>query len=72
MQEVTGSMSVYLDSGLEFIPIAVSDPAIIKVEMPNLTLDMTVVFKSNQMEGQVGPIVTQLPFVGVDYSFGYP
>jgi hypothetical protein len=72
MQEVTGSMSVYLDSGLEFIPIAVSDPAIIKVTMPNLTLDMTVVFKSNQMEGQVGPIVTQLPFVGVDYSFGAP
>lgn len=69
MQEVSGNLTVYMDSGLEFIPINVSEPAIISVALPNLTLRMTVVFKSNQMEGVVGPIVTQLPFVCVDYSF---
>lgn len=69
MQEVTGSITVYLDSGKEFIPIALPTYAHIIVAMPNLNLNMTVVFKSNQMEGQVGPIMTQLPFVGVDYSF---
>jgi hypothetical protein len=69
MQEVTGSITVYLDSGEEFIPIALPTYANITVAMPNLNLKMTVVFKSNQMEGQVGPIMTQLPFVGVDYSF---
>lgn len=69
MQEVTGNLTVYIDAGKEFIPIDVSSPATLTVIMPTLTLRMTVIFKSNQMEGQVGPIMTQLPFVGVDYSF---
>ena len=69
MQEVTGSLSVYLDAGKEFIPINLATPATIQMIMPSLTVRMTVVFKSNQMDGLVGPIITQLPFVGVDYSF---
>jgi len=69
MQEVTGSLSVYLDAGKEFIPINLSTSANISVTMPGLNFTMTVVFTSNKIEGLVGPVITELPFVGVDYSF---
>lgn len=69
MQEVSGSLRVYLDAGRELIPINLSKEAKISVKMPSLSFIMTVVFKSNQIEGLVGPVITELPFVGVDYSF---
>ena len=73
MQEVSGSLTVYLDAGETFIPVDPSLPiSNITITTPSLTLSMTVVFKSNQMEGAVGPIMTELPFVGVDYSFTTP
>ena len=69
MQEVTGSLNIYLESGYEFIPINLASPSVIQISFPGMTLSMSVVFKSNQIEGQVGPIITQLPFIGVDKVF---
>jgi len=69
MQEVSGTVSIYLGQGYEYIPISLSSPSQIKFTCPSLSVTMSVVFNSCTMEGQVGPIVTQLPFVGVDYVF---
>ena len=71
MQQVNGSISIYLDQGQEFIPISMSNfgYAEIKIESPVLNTTMHVVFQSNKMSGSVGPIITELPFVGVDKYF---
>jgi len=71
MQEVTGSVAIYYDRGYEFVPIDLNTVANIKANMGDagINLDMTVVFKPHQFEGNVGPLLVQLPFVCVDYSF---
>jgi len=69
MQEVTGSLSIYLEQGQEFIPISLTTPAEIAISCPSLNTTMHVVFQSNKMSGAIGPIVTEIPFVGVDKYF---
>lgn len=67
MQEITGSITIYLEQGKEFIPINLDTVAKINIQILNTyTITIDAVFKSNQIEGMVGPIITQLPFVGVD------
>jgi len=69
MQQVSGSVTIFLDQGQEFIPISLEDYAEIKIESPCINTTMHVVFQSNQISGQVGPVVTEIPFVGVDKYF---
>jgi len=70
MQEVTGSILIYLKSGYEFIPTDLDTPTVITITAGTWTTDINVIFASNNMEGMVGPIVTELPFFGVDKAFG--
>lgn len=71
MQEVTGTLTLYVNRGYNFIPINLSNTANIQADMgvAGINLNMTVVFKPRQLEGNVGPILVQLPFVCVDYYF---
>lgn len=69
MQEVTGSVVMYLEQGQEFIPLTLEDYAIIELECPGFSTLMHVVFSSNKLDGVIGPVVTELPFTGVDKVF---
>jgi len=69
MQEVTGSITVYLKAGYEFIPLALA-PATITIDLGFWSTNIYVVFSADKLEGLVGPVVTQLPFNGVDKAFG--
>jgi len=69
-QEVSGSVMVYLDQGEEFIPIVLANPYTIKFILPGLTITMPVVFNSQNLAGVVGPVITTIPFVGVDKALG--
>ena len=68
MQEVTGSLSVYLASGQRFITGG-STVININFSSSSLSFRITAVYKPSQLEGAVGPIITQVPFVGVDTYF---
>jgi hypothetical protein len=70
MQEISGSIIIYLQQGREFIPIDQADPYEIVIESHSFNEKIYAVFQSNQMEGIVGPVVTTIPFVGVDRAFG--
>lgn len=70
MQEVSGTVSVFLSQGEEFIPINLAEPTTMTIVLPTLTINTFIVFKTNQIEGITGPIVTQIPFVGVDKALG--
>jgi len=67
MQHITGSISVYLHEGEEFITDA--DYSNIGVSCKNFSTSLKVVYSANQMDGIVGPVVTEIPFVGVDMVF---
>lgn len=69
MQSVSGSIKIFLDQGQAFIPINTSDYAEIEISSPVLNTTMRVLFQSHQMSGSIGPIITDLPFVGVDKYF---
>lgn len=66
MQEVTGSILLYLKSGYEYIPTTLDTPSVMTISAGTWSVDLHIVFSSNKMDGEVGPIVTELPFVGVD------
>lgn len=71
MQEVSGSITIYLDSGYEYIPTTLGSYSVLTVNVAeSWSTNIYVVFQSNKMEGLVGPVVTELPFVGVDKAFG--
>jgi len=69
MQEVSGTVIFYRDQGQEFIAIDQSKPSKINVTLPSLAFSMDVVFQTSAMDGLVGPVITQMPFVGVDKVF---
>jgi hypothetical protein len=69
MQEVSGTVVFYIDQGQEFIAIDQNLPSEIRVTLPGLTFTMYVVFQTSAMDGLVGPVITQMPFVGVDKVF---
>lgn len=70
MQEVTGSISCYLDQGQRFIPTQTSTVNSINfIAAGGLSIKMNVVFYTSQVEGMVGPIVCEIPFTGVGRTF---
>lgn len=69
MQEVTGSVSCYLEQGQRFIPLDTSKPSTINFSAPGLAFKMDVVFYTSQLEGIVGPIVCEIPYTGVGKTF---
>jgi hypothetical protein len=69
MQEVTGSVSVYNIPGSPLLDRLTSKTTIL-VSAPGFSETMNVVFKPQQIGGTLGPVITSVPFVGVDYAFG--
>ena len=73
-QEVEGTVTVYLKSGYEYIPTSLSSVSTITITAASgwstWSTNIDVVFHSNRMDGLVGPVVTSLPFSGVDKAFG--
>jgi len=70
MQEVTGSITVYLKQGIDFITTT-TGPAIISLSCGGyFSTDINVVFKPREMPGTVGAYVLTIPFVGIDKAFG--
>jgi hypothetical protein len=69
MQEVTGTVSVYLQQGQRFIPSQLAQTSLVTFIAPGLTVSMNVVYFTSQLEGVVGPVVCDLPFTGVGMVF---
>ena len=70
MQEVTGSISIYIPSGKTFIP-TVDGVSELSIDSPaGLSTDLTVVFQPDRMSASVGPVITEMPFVCVEPYFG--
>jgi len=69
MQEVSGNITFYLKQPEIFLD-ATTGITPITVTLPGLVINITAVLRNDQVEGVVGPIVTTIPFVGVDKALG--
>jgi hypothetical protein len=69
MQEVTGNLSVYNIPGNTFISSG-TEESIINVGAPGFNEQLHVVFKPQEISASLGPVITKVPFVGVDYALG--
>lgn len=70
MQEVTGTVSVYMSQGQRFMPLNEQTPAIINFSAPGLgAIKMQVVFFTSQLEGITGPVICELPYTGIHKTF---
>ena len=69
MQEVTGSITLYSAQGNGFLNELTTE-SVISLSTTGFSTPINVVFKPVQMSGVTGPIVVQIPFVGVDKAFG--
>ena len=69
MQEVRGSLSVYDIPQQDFLDSSTA-PSKIEITTPGFTTEINVVFIPQQISAVMGPIITQVPFVGVGKAFG--
>lgn len=69
MQEVTGSLAVYNIPGVPLITSSTGESTI-AVTLPGLSFTIHVVLKPQELAASVGPIITIVPFVGVDFALG--
>jgi len=67
---VSGSISIYLKEGESYIGSETTLSNKITVTAAGFSTDIYVVFLPINISGAIGPIVTELPFVGVDKAFG--
>jgi len=69
MQLVTGSLGLYFDDGRSFL-LPDTDKATIELSIKDtLRTNINVVYMPKQRSGAVGPVITEVPFVGVDKAF---
>jgi len=69
-QEVSGSLSLYLKQGNDAITTTLVSPQTLTVSAEGFTTDISVVFETREIPGNIGPVLTTIPFVGVDKAFG--
>lgn len=69
MQEVTGNISVYNIPGQSFITTTTGSTDI-SITAPGWSKTIKSILKPQEMGGTLGPIITSVPFVGVDKPFG--
>ena len=69
IQEVSGSVSFYLKQGQAFIPTKKGTADTINISCEGMNINATVFFQTTKAEGVVGPIICELPFVGVGNIF---
>jgi len=68
MQEVTGSVTVYLKKGILSIDASTVETSL-SFECPGLSFDCKCIFLPSIPQGSVGPMVTTIPFIGIDSPF---
>ena len=70
MQEIQGAISFYNQGNiLEFLE-DITSPKTISVSAYGIGIDLYVLFKPQERSGSTGPVISTLPFVGVDYALG--
>ena len=70
MQLVTGSISYYnKGADLDFLE-GVTGATTINLSADGFSAMLRVVFKPQERTGAIGPVISNLPFVGVDYALG--
>lgn len=67
MQEVTGSITIY---GVQASDFTISNEEEIELTVGDFSTPINLVFNTYRPEGLVGPIITTIPFVGIDRAFG--
>lgn len=70
MQEVSGSISYY-NKGVDLLFLeGIQDSSEITISGEGVERTLNVVFKPQERSGSIGPIISSLPFVGVDTALG--
>ena len=69
MQEVTGFISYY-NKGVDLSFLESSDKESLSISMDDFSVNLNVVFRPQEREGSVGPIISSRPFVGVERALG--
>jgi hypothetical protein len=70
MQNVTGSIAYYNEGkGLSFLE-DISEPNTIRIFGGGISISLNVLFKPQERQSAIGPVISTLPFVGVDYALG--
>ena len=69
MQEVEGNISVYNIPGKSFIT-TITGITEISVAAPGWSTPINSILKPQEVAGTLGPIISSVPFVGVDKAFG--
>jgi len=67
MQEMTGALTVYRKYDANF---DLSSPTTMTLTCPGLATPLNVVFQPTQPASALGPIITKIPFTGIDKAFG--
>jgi hypothetical protein len=67
MQEISGTISYYSDCA----PLAgVGEPTTIQIASTGISEELNVVFKPQEINGSIGPMICPLNFVGINYALG--
>jgi hypothetical protein len=69
MQEVTGSISVYNIPGVELLNPS-TGRSTISINTAGWSTTIQAVLKPQQIGAALGPVITAVPFIGVDKAFG--
>ena len=68
MQELSGTISYY-NAGSD-IPAIANDPSTITISSGAFSAELSVIFQPQERVGAIGPVVSPLNFVGVNYALG--
>ena len=69
MQHVSGNLLIYLRKGTTLLNISTAITTI-SISCPGFSTTINVILTPEQIEGIIGPVITTIPFVGVDKAFG--
>ena len=69
MQEVTGTLYIYKKQGPDFLSALTSD-ATMSLTIGTFTTPIYAIIEPRQIAGAIGPIILNVPFVGIDKAFG--
>ena len=67
MQEVTGTVSVW---GRQNDYYDIEGPRTIQFRSPSLDFNINVLYTPVQVPGSITPVISGIPFVGIDRPFG--
>lgn len=68
-QEVTGTLYIYKKQGHDFL-LPTTSNAIMDLTIGSFNTPIYAVIKPKQISGVIGPVILNIPFVGIDKVFG--